>query len=871
MPQGHTGRAEWTDDPERPWSPGAGRITRLPRAAGELRHNLPAEVTSFVGRERELAEVERLLGGTRLLTLTGAPGVGKTRLAQRVAAQAVGEGGSRAASTRVWLVELAALADPTVVPQTVATALGLREQPGRSLHATLTDVLRPRRTLLVLDNCEHLLEACAALADGLLRACPELRILATSRQVLGIAGETTWLVPSLALPADGPPPVIADLPAALLDYESVRLFVERANAALPGFTLTDRSAPAAARICRRLDGIPLAIELAAARVKVLTPEQIAERLDDRFRLLTGGSRMALPRQQTLRAAVDWSYELLSEPERALLRRLAVFAGGWSLEAAEAVASGEWRVASGTSSLATHEVLDLLSGLVEKSLVVAEAPVDGALRYRMLETLQQYALECLVESGEVDEARRRHAACLLALAEPAERQLRGPRETEWSARLEEEHENLRAALRWAIDCGEAEVAQRLGGALWIFWQERGHLFEGLSWLEQALALGGQQGDDSAELRNARAGALNAAGNLAWVRSEYARSATFYEESLALRRQLGDTAGAAISLHNLGLIARDLGDRALAHARFSESLGLFRDLSDSGHTALALLNLARLSHDDGDAAKASTLYEESLALFRAAGNAGGVATVLNRLGDLARARGDLETSGAFHEEALALHRGRVDPWGIGISLTYLARVADVRGDAAEAMALASQSLRALRDSGASRDIAAALVVLASVACAMAQATLGGRLLGAVAQMYPEGPPSRPGRASFEPAVAAARAALGEAGFEAAWTSGKLLTLDQAVDEALAMAEPAPPAASEPAKPSAGPPVGALTRREREVAALIARGLTNRQIADELVISEMTADTHVSHILRKLGFRSRAQVATWITEQGLHPPSS
>ncbi len=843
--------------------PALEEVAPLPHPGwAERRHNLPAEVSSFLGRDRELGEVERLLATTRLLTLTGAPGVGKTRLALRVAALAVEE-----FTDGVWLVELAGLADPTLVPQAVASALGMREQPGRLLVDTLADALRPRRLLLMLDNCEHLVAACALLADGLLRACPDLVILATSREALGIAGETAWRVPSLTLPTmdDGrstidDPESGSHRPSSvvhrLLESEAVRLLVERARAAEPAFDLTEGNVAAVVQVCRRLDGIPLALELAAARVKVLTVEQIAERLDDRFWLLTAGSRTALPRQQTLRAAVDWSYALLPEAERALLRRLAVFAGGWTLEAAEAVATD-------------YSVLDLLQHLVEKSLVVAEARPDGTLRYRMLETLQQYALERLVESGEVDEARRRHAAGLLALAERAQGELRGPRETEWLARLGDEHDNLRAALRWAIDHGEAAVALRLGGALWRFWDARGHLGEGARWLEEALALDGDGDSAESELVRARAAALNGAGNLARNRGEYARSATLHEECLALRRRLDDPAEVARSLSNLGLVARDLGDYALARARFDESLALYRELGDTRGVAVALLNLGRLSHDEGDAERAVTLYEESLALSRALGSPRDVATTLHRLGDLARGRGDLGAAGTLHGEALELHQRRGDAWGIGISLTYLARVAAAARDHAQTMALAIQSLRALCDPGVSRDIAAALVVLADVACATGRAADGGRLLGAVARVYLDVPLTRTERVGYEQAVAAARAALGKEAFEAAWARGQLLTLERAVDEALATEELAPLAA-EPAPPAPRAPSSVLSRREREVAALIARGLTNRQIANELVISEMTADTHVSHILRKLRFRSRAQVATWVTEQGLHAPS-
>jgi len=838
------------------------------------RHNLPVPLTAFIGRERELAEVGRLLGTSRLLTLTGAPGVGKTRLALEIADDLVDR-----FPDGVWLIELAPLADPSLVPQTVATVLGVREQPGRAMRETLADALRPQRILLVLDNCEHLVDACAALADGLLRGCHGLVILATSREPLGIAGETAWRVPSLTLPdVDDLEAVGTDGAPRLRSSAAVELFVERASAARPDFTLTALHAPAVARICRRLDGIPLALELAAARVVALSAGQIAERLDDRFRLLTGGNRTALPHQRTLRATVDWSYDLLSEQERTLLRRLAVFAGGWRLEAAEAVCAGP--------GLESYEVLDLLQHLVDRSLVVAEVQSDGTNRYRMLEMLQQYALERLVEQGEADEARRQHAACFLALAEAAVVELRGPSESEWSGRLEIEIENLRAALRWLVAQREAEQALRLGGALWRFWTQRGHLAEGLVWLEQVLALDVGSEGGTVEALRARSGALNGAGNVALARGEYARAAPFHAEALALRRQIGDQAGEAISLHNLGLVARNLGEPVLAAARFSESLGLFRTLGDTRNAALSLLNLGRLRHDKGDHEGAAELYREGLALFQTVGSAHGVATALNRLGDLARDRGELNTAERLHGEALSLRRGRGDPWVMGLSVTGLARVAAARGDRGQTIALAIQSLRALHEAGASRDTAAALVVLATAVCAAGKASIAAQLLGAVARAYPDGWPVGTEHAALEQAVAATRLALGADAFEVAWAEGQYFTLDKAVEIALSLAEPERPAADRPpeapaARPAAAParaeqagaipPASTLTRREREVAALIAEGLMNREIAERLVISEMTADSHVSHILRKLGFRSRAQVAAWAVDQGLTGPGT
>ena len=436
------------------------------------KHNLPAPRTSFVGRETELQNIKRDLAMTRLLTLTGAGGCGKTRLALEVARGSVG-----AYPDGVWLVELAPLSEGMLVAQAVAATLGVQEQPERSLTDALVNFLRAKRALLVLDNCEHLVDAVARLVDTFLNSCPDLRVLATSRESLNVEGELNWLVPSLSVPSLGQSPRVEELAG----YESVRLFVERASHRNPAFSRTPENAHAVARICGRLEGIPLAIELAAARVG-LSVEQIAARLDDSLRLLTTGSRTASPRHRTLRGTLDWSYALLSEPERSLFCRLSVFAGGWTLEAAEVVGA--------EVDNEQVDVLDVLSRLVDKSLVVAETTGGGGVRYRMLEPIRQYAREKLEEGGEAEEVRRQHASFFLSLTEEPELRLRGAEDVEWLERLEAEHDNLRAALSWVLERGEAELGLRLAGALWPFWEAHGHYSEGRRWLEEALEKGGQ---------------------------------------------------------------------------------------------------------------------------------------------------------------------------------------------------------------------------------------------------------------------------------------------------------------------------------------------------------------------------------------------
>jgi predicted ATPase len=493
------------------------------------RTNLPAQLTSFVGREREMAEVRRLLGTTRLLTLTGSGGCGKTRLAYQTAADVLDD-----YADGVWVVELAALSDTELVPPTVASALGIREQPGQPIVATLPSYLKAKRLLLVLDNCEHLLEACATFADSLLRCCPGVRLLATSREALGISGESTYRVPSLSTPD------VHQLPPLdkLTQYEAVRLFVERGLAVRSTFMVTNQNAPSLAQVCSRLDGIPLAIELAAALVRGLSVEQISDRLDDPFRLLTGGSRTGLRRQQTLRATLDWSHALLSETEKVLFRRLAVFTGGWTLEAAEGICSGE----SGEETVIERaDVLGLLLRLIDRSLVAAE---EGAVeeRYRLLETIRQYALEKLRDSGEGVALRERHRDWFLALIEDSVAGLEGRDRGYWMTRLKREHDNLRAALDFTqSDDGGAEAELRLVTALGGFWMGLPNVTEARERYPHALAR--SQGLSP----KLRALALSWAGNFEIVCANILKAESLLKEAVALFRQIGD------ALERLGRMA------------------------------------------------------------------------------------------------------------------------------------------------------------------------------------------------------------------------------------------------------------------------------------------------------------------------------
>lgn len=771
-------------------------------------HNIPVELTSFVGREREIAQVRAFVARTRLLTLTGAGGAGKSRLALRVAAEV-----SADFPDGVWIVELAPLADPLPVPQVVAAVLNVPEQPGRPLSSTLVDALRAKALLLVLDNCEHVLAVCAGLTGELLRGCPDLRILATSRLPLGVAGETLWRVPSLSLPE-------ADRPSSADEIgrsEAVRLFVERARAGMPGFAVTSGNAPSLARLCHRLDGMPLAIELAAARTKVLSVEQIAARVDDRFRLLTGGTSMVLPRHQTLLATMDWSYNLLADRERMLLRRLSVFAGGWTLEAAEAICGGD--------DLETGDVLDALGRLIDNSLVTAETH-HGAARYRALETVRQYGRDRLVESGEAARVRRRHRGWYLRLAEEGDAGIRGSDEGLWFGRLEVEQDNLRAAIDSArADEDEVEAELRLVRGLEWFWHVAGYHTEGRARLEAALGRAlDRAGEATPLLPKVIVGALR----LAYRQGDRARAAALCNHGLELSRRFGDRTGEGCCLIWRGILAMAEGDIERAAPPLADSLAIFREIGDRWWTVESLSFLGHLAVMRGDFEAASALQLESLAVGRETGNPNNISTALRNLAHLALRRGDDRQAAAYFSESLALYQGATARAILTECVDGLARVASAQRlheRAARLFGAAESSLEAL---------GGPLPMWADVS------ERGGY-------------------------VARTRAGLSNEAFCAAFDEGRAMTLDQAVEYALTGT-----AGTAPGGNAGGGPPGArpspLTSREREVAALVAGGLTNREIAAALVVTERTAETHVQNILNKLGFSSRAQVAAWAVEQRL-----
>jgi predicted ATPase/DNA-binding SARP family transcriptional activator len=694
------------------------------------RHNLPHALTSFIGRESDIGDILRLLEGTRLLTLTGPGGVGKTRLALHVVGSLV-----ETYPDGIWLVQLASLSDPDLVPHTVASVVGVEAKMGRAVIDRLVDSLRGREMLLVLDNCEHLADACAGLSEALLRACPRLQILATSREPLSIAGEMVVITAPLSIPVDG----VLPTPESLVDCEAVRLFVERARYRQPTFELVLGNASAVVRLCRYLDGIPLAIELAAARIGTISIDQIVARMGDSLSLLNSGSRTAAPRQQTLRGAMDWSYDLLAKDERTLFRRLSVFVGGWTLEDAEHICAS-----LRSNALDALDVLDLLSKLVDKSLVAAGGELDGSIRYRMLEPIRQYASHRLAETGEAEEMRQRHASLFLGLSERAEPQLMGPDQGIWLHRLEVDHGNLRAALRRAVDLGQTEVGLRIAGALWRFWFTRGHLYEGRRWLNElfdaeAAATGRRllpapAGESKSPLPSGHpvpedvlAKALNAAGALAYYQSDFPQAMAAYEASLSLRRKLNDKKGIAASLGNLGLVVKEDGEYARAEALYEESRSLYDELDDKRGVANALNNLGIVAGAQGKFERAIVLHERSLALKRELGDKRGVVTSLTNLGSIAVERREYQRARELHGESIVLAKELGAKRSLAVAVSNLGHAAWDEGDLPGAVRYFRECLTLVRDVGDAGLVIGALIGLAQVFVSGGDTASACRLLG------------------------------------------------------------------------------------------------------------------------------------------------
>jgi predicted ATPase/DNA-binding CsgD family transcriptional regulator/Tfp pilus assembly protein PilF len=855
-------------------------------ATAILTGNLPAEPNSFIGRDRDLAELARLLGEVRALTLSGPGGIGKTRLAVRLAREVISAGGvdgdeGPADLDEAWLVELADWRGPTA--QQVAVTLGIREEQGVALAQTLAEALRSRHMLLILDTCEHQVSDCATLVQLLLARCPWLRIIATSREPLRVRGETVWRVPPLDLPPDGARG--ADLAA----HEAVQLFAARAAGARPGFVLTKDNTASVARLCRTLDGIPLGIELSAARVRALSVEQIADRLRDRFQLLNSGDRTAPLRQQTLRATVDWSYELLDEAEQMLLRRLAVFSG-WNLDMAEQVCSDE--------AIPADAVLGLLISLIDKSLVVLDGEAAGDARYRLLDTIREYAAERLEAAGEKDTLSMRHRDCILALVEETAGGMFNRGEPPWPVRREvfrrgiAEYGNFRIALQTSLAHGHADEGLRLCIGLRNLWVPHGDAREAAPWMDRFLVLPAGDAAAAEVPAQVRGRALACRAEIAFDLQDYDTLLRCAQESLDLSRASGDDFPVPTALRVISQAAARAGRAGDAVAYIEEAVAAAEAAGNDWEAGLTMAARAAIMLRQKKLKSAQRSYEAALEVL-SDNNRWGVAQVEYGMGTLARVRGDAETAVWHYRDAMEIFR-ELDAWPeIARCQAGIGWIAVTSGDFDQAQDSLAENLRLNQICGQRLGIARGLEAFAALSAARQQPERAARLAGAACQLREAlglgtgiGP-------RIEEVLEFARGRLGASAAAALFAEGREMTADDAIGFALGPGQEQPPArppaaaggraspaaAGGQASRAAGEPAwtdparsvhrgGPLTPREHEIVTLIAQGLTNQQIADELVISPATVARHVANILPKLGFSSRTQVASWATRH--EPPA-
>jgi predicted ATPase/DNA-binding CsgD family transcriptional regulator/transcriptional regulator with XRE-family HTH domain len=861
-------------------------------STGDDRPTRPAPITSFVGRERELADIVRLMQTHRLVTLTGPGGCGKTRLAlEAVACLAAPP------SREIFVVMLASLAESTLVTSAVAEALEVREASDRALLETVVSVIGERNVLLVLDNFEHLLPA-APLVINLLAACPNLRVLTTSREVLRLGGEQVYVVAPLSLPKTQSDSGEAREPvSAYGESEAVQLFVARAQSADSTFQLDAVNVTAVAEICERLDGLPLAIELAAARIRHMTVDALRARIEHRLHWLTHGPRDGPARQQTLRDAIAWSYDLLEDPERRLFRRLAIFAGGCTFDAADAVAN-----AGGDLGGSSHE---LVSSLVDKSLLRPDVGPDGEPRFTMLETIREYAAEQLKLAGEQTTIRRRHLRWCVHLSERVCAEIYGPDAAAWLRRLTVEYDNVRAALAWSLEdeaCASGEDGLRLAASLLAFWYIRDHLSEGRRWLEQVIARNGTPTPPAGERSSPMAGrhqekassvtlshdpvrrhqwgraprivALNGLALLAANQQDLAAAESACQEAMELARRYGDEVGYAYALGSLAQCVRTRGDPQSSLALAEEALARFRGTGDPAGTWRAVTDLGQEMGARGELDRAQGFHQESLDIARSLGSPWQVAAALNRLGRVAYARGDLDRASTLVEESVSQWRPVDATRGLHLALATLGDIALKRGDARQAAARFQESLTLCQRAGDRAGVARALEGLASVwsACSRSESgdgALRAAMLFGAAEAAREAiwPPLEPDEeAARRRAIGATRAALGAAAFEVAWARGQTMDIVQAIAHVQSIELPLQSSDDMTGPTRLEQQARLLTAREREIVALLGRSRTNRQIAEELVTSERTIETHTRNIRDKLGLETRAQLIAWAVEQRL-----